>query len=340
MGLIAQIYKPKKLDHKATDVEFIIVSIASRSVKNSLLECIAHHKKFNHKLSVLLDEGSDLLPELWWSGARLIIVPRGYRPYLVGKGRSMNYAIETHVGTKGWVCWLDDDNLLLDDHFLYEIPYYEARGYVAMSPTITPRTGKSTMAFVMDWIRIFDCHMLYKLFIGLLKTPLMGLYGELLTVKWSTLKEIGYNDRTVCEDFRFASKIVRKHHKTWQSTSRVSIKSANSVKDLMRQRGRWFKGIATDVGSSPLLMRLFVSLRLVMWTLGIFGSWAFVMFWYNTNLIWTLPAGVVYWGIYIVGAYKANALRYILLIPLYGIIECASVFVGLRSKGFTVIDKS
>jgi hypothetical protein len=340
MGVVAQAYRPTHADYKATNVEFIIVTIASSGVRKSLFECIERHKSMGYKISVLLDEGSDLLPEVFWSGVNLIVVPSTYRQDLIGKGRAMNYAIEKHVGGEGWVCWIDDDNLALDDKFLYEIPYYEARGYVAMSPTITPRKGKSTMAFIMDWIRVFDGYTMYRFFTGLLKTPIPGLYGELLTVRWSVLKELGYNDRTICEDFRFASKIVGKHYNTWQSASKISIRSANSVKDLMKQRGRWFKGIAKYLKFCPPVMAIFVGLRLVMWTLGLFGSWLFVAFWFNSNFIYALPAGLCYWGIYIYGAYKANALHYIPLIPLFGIVECLSVFVGLRQHNFVVIDKN
>jgi cellulose synthase/poly-beta-1,6-N-acetylglucosamine synthase-like glycosyltransferase len=340
MGMIAQLYKPKHTYYKAKNVECVIVTIASEGVRNCLFECIEHHRKMFKNLAVLLDEGSALLPELWWLGVPLIIVPKHYRPDLVGKGRAMNYAIETHVGNEGWVCFLDDDNLVLSDDFLYEIPWYDAKGYVAMSPTIVPRKAKSTMAFVMDWIRVFDGIILYRLFTGLCKTPLLGLYGELLTVKWKTLKEIGFGERSTVEDFKFASQIVRRGYKTWQSASKVSVKSANSVKDLMRQRGRWYKGIMMDVDSCPFLMRFFVSLRMAMWTIGLFGSWVFILFWYNANAVWALPAGAVYFGVYIYGAYKADALRYIFAIPVFGIIECSSIFVGLKSNGFTVIDKS
>ena len=184
------------------------------------------------EVSILLDDGSDLLPELRKAKLNLIVVPKSYRPDLIGKGRAMNYAIETHVGNDGWVCWLDDDNLLLDDKFLYEIPYYGARGYVAMSPLITPRRGRSTMTYVMDWIRVFDCNTLYKFFTGLLRTPVLGLYGELLTVRWSTLKEIGYNNRTITEDFRFSRKSPRcDGFSAWKSRSRdaVSIRESFQV---------------------------------------------------------------------------------------------------------------
>lgn len=340
MGVIGQLYKPHHCGYRAANVEFIIVTIASNSVRECLIECVNYHRKMCKEVSILLDDGSDLLPELRKAKLNLIVVPKSYRPDLIGKGRAMNYAIETHVGNDGWVCWLDDDNLLLDDKFLYEIPYYGARGYVAMSPLITPRRGRSTMTYVMDWIRVFDCNTLYKFFTGLLRTPVLGLYGELLTVRWSTLKEIGYNNRTITEDFRFSSEIVKRHYKTWQSSTKVSIKSANSVRDLMKQRGRWFKGITTDVNFCPLRMRLFVSLRLVMWTLGIFGSWLFIAFWFNAHFIYALPAGLCYWGVYVYGSYKAGAIRYILLIPLFGIVECLSVFVGLRQKRFVVINKN
>lgn len=66
--------------------------------------------------------------------------------------------IETVVpeNPEGWYSFVDDDNLVLDDAFLYEIPYYDARGYGAMNSVLTPRRGDSSLTFVMDHIRLLS----------------------------------------------------------------------------------------------------------------------------------------------------------------------------------------
>ena len=265
LGIVGQIYRPKRSRKKAENVECVIVSVANRKVEKSLFECITHTKKMldNH-LWLLVDEGSELIPQLkdQLKENSLVIVPRSYRRDLIAKGRAINYFIEKEVKPDKWYAFIDDDNLILDDSFLYETPYYAEMGYVAMNPVLVPRKGKSTFTYIMDSIRYFDDLMIFRFFTGLLKRPLIGLHGELLTVKGEVLKEIGYSNPSLVEDFRFASELVKRNYKTWQSASRVSIKSPNSLADLLKQRGRWFKGLLRDWRHCPFLMKGMVGSRL------------------------------------------------------------------------------
>ena len=209
------------------------------------------------------------------SPIKVVVVPNHYRQDLIGKGSAMSYFIESRVEKDKWYSFIDDDNIILDSRMLYEIPYYEKMGYVACNPIIVPREGKSKTAHIMDYVRRFDDVTIFRFFTGICKKPVLGLHGEVLTDKGSILKEIGYHDRTLTEDFRFAAEsIKRKKMKTWQSSTKVSIKSANSVHDLLNQRGRWFKGIAMDLKFCTPAMKAIVGLRMSIWILGIFGSWA------------------------------------------------------------------
>lgn len=334
-------YKPKTGRKKAKNVKMVIVSIASKSVEKALMECIDHHRRtMNLPLSILTDEGSDLIPKLEKIGIDLIIVPKEYRPDLVGKGRAMCYFIEKHVKPGYWYAFVDDDNLVLDEKWLYEIPVYEGLGYAAMNPVLGPRPGSSTLAYAMDFIRYFDDVTIFRLFTGLLRKPMLGLHGELLTVRGDVLKEIGYDRHTITEDFRFASILVDKGYKTWQSKTRLSIKSPNSIRDLMKQRGRWFKGVAGDWQYCPKIMKLIVGMRLFIWILGVFGSWLFVAMWYKMSFYWAIPAGLYYWTAYLYAIYKIDRIRYLPLIPLFGIVEALSILSGIRQKKFIVIDKN
>lgn len=341
LGIVGQLFRPKIDKKKAENVECVLVSVASRKVEKSLFECIAHTKKrLDNHLTVLVDEGSELIPKLKENS--LVIVPTSYRKDLVGKGRAINYFIEKEVQTDKWYTFIDDDNLIMDDSFLYEIPYYEKKGYVAMNPVLVPRKGKSTLTYIMDFIRYFDDLMAFRFFTGLLKRPLIGLHGEFLTVRGGVLKEIGYGNHSLTEDFRFASELVRRGYKTWQSSSKVSIKSPNSLGDLIKQRGRWFKGISKDWRYCPFLMKGAVGSRLLIWVLGVFGSWALSPLWF---LFWetfyfAIPGGLYYWVTYIYGVGKSKKPYYFFLIPLFGIFEAGSVYAGLKQKEFVVIDKN
>lgn len=101
LGIIAQIYKPRKCDKRVENVECIIVSVADSKVERALLECIEHNRKLNIPLKLLVDEGSNLIPKLEElsrvKGFSLVVVPSSYRRDLVGKGRAISYFVETEV---------------------------------------------------------------------------------------------------------------------------------------------------------------------------------------------------------------------------------------------------
>jgi egghead protein (zeste-white 4 protein) len=373
IGFTGYSYRAKKSSFKSNKVEFVIVSIASRRVKNSLFECI-HHTRTRFKdvpLTILVDEEAELLDELVRMSRSpvkattvvcgalqylqqqhqyhetlftIVVVPKNYRRDLIAKGRAINYIIEEKVRSENWYIFLDDDNLLLDDKVMYEIPFYEKHGYVACNAIITPRQGKSRFVNVMDFVRKYDDITIFRFFTGLLKTPLIGIHGEMLTVKGCILKEIGYNNKSLTEDFRFSIELVKRKMKTWQSESEVSIRSANSIHDAFRQRGRWFKGIAQDLKFCPTPMKAIVSFRLASWVLGIFGSWALSPLWLLWDLhiaIYFIFSGLYPWIVLIYSIIKSKTPPYyIMMIPVCGVIESISFIFGLTTKKFFVVDKN
>ncbi len=378
IGLFGIGYEANKNDKKASNVDIVIVSLASKGVRNSLFECINHVRRnfAGVHIHLVIDEGAELTDDLktmcYGSGHdsevngkgqlqmskdetkdtmtnmlfSLVIVPKAYRPDLIGKGRAMNFFIEDIVAGNKWYAFIDDDNLILDDQFMYEVPYYETRGYVAANPILIPRPGKNKIAFVMDWIRYFDDVTIFRLFTGRLKRPLIGLHGEMLCAKGNVLKEIGYGRRTIVEDFGFAAQLAKRKLKTWQSATKVSIKSPNNITDLCKQRGRWFRGIWTDIKVCPPVMKVVVAIRLIGWTNGFIGSWALSPIW----IIWPVDlwiligisiGGIYIWMIFIFAIIKTKSpLYYVLAIPIFGFIEAISIYVTKRKKGFVVIDKN
>lgn len=338
LGVVCLTYKPRKAKEPAENVEIVIVSIANQKVRNSLYETIDNIKKLNLKFYVLVDEGAEMIGEL--SAVDLVVVPKTYKQYLVAKGRAINYFIENNVQKNMWYGFVDDDNIILDTEFLYEIPYYDQHGYAAMNPLLVMRKGKSTLTYVMDSIRIYDDLTVYRFFTGLLGRPLVGLHGELLCVKGEVLKEIGYDHQTITEDFHFAAELTKRNYKTWQSRTKVSLKSPNSLHDLMRQRGRWFKGITLELKNATAPMKIIVGTRVSFWALGLFGSWAFAFLWPMWGPMWpALPGGVAYWLLYCYGVFKSSKWWFIVAIPLIGVIESLSWVFCFKQKGFVVIDK-
>jgi cellulose synthase/poly-beta-1,6-N-acetylglucosamine synthase-like glycosyltransferase len=336
-------YKPKRGERRAGNFEIVIVSKADHRVKNSLLESLRYHTRRFGRVTLVIDEGAPLVGLLRGiRGVRLIIVPSSYRRDLIGKGRALQYFVDCCVERDKWYVFIDDDNLILDDTFLYEIPVYEAEGRVAANGVIIPRPGRSTVAYVMDWIRFMDDILIYRFFTGLIGKPLLGLHGDLLIVKGSVLKEIGFNMRTLTEDFEFASCLVRRGYKTWQSATRVSIRSPNSIKDLVLQRGRWFKGIFYGIKRAPIGMKMLIILRSFTFSVGLFILLLFIPFVYYVGYLWFIvPSGLYYVSTYSYGVYKSGKPILLLLLPFFGVIEASSRIYGfIMVNGYVVIDKN
>ncbi|AFK51677.1 egghead-like protein [Thermogladius calderae 1633] len=344
IGLTGYIlYRPKREGVKASSFEIVVVSKADERVRKSLFETVRYHARRFGGVTLVVDEESPLLPELRRLGhVKLVVVPRWYRRDLVGKGRALNYFIENYVDREKWYVFIDDDNIILDDNFLYEIPYYESRGVFVGNGVLVPRMGRSKLAYVMDWVRFLDDVTLYRFFTGLLGRPLLGLHGELLIVKGRVLKEVGFSYRSITEDFRFSVELVKRGYRTWQSSTRVLIKSPNSIADLIKQRGRWFKGVISDVKHSPLPMKLVVGFRAFFWSLVFTASWAMLPAVLAAGIFWfILPAGLYYASAYLYGSYKAGEPVLVFTIPLFGLIEASARIYGLLAvKDFIVIDKN
>jgi len=336
-------YRPRRGSTRARNVEIVIVSKASEKVKNSLYEVLRYHVEKYGRVLLIVDEEAPLLPRLrGLRGVELIVVPSNYRRDLMGKGRALQYFVECCVDPSKWYVFIDDDNLILDDSFLYEIPVYEKLNYVAANGILIPRPGKSTVAYIMDWIRFVDDLFLFRFFTGLLGKPLLGLHGDLLIVKGNVLREVGFTKRTLTEDFEFAKELVKRGYKTWQSSTKVSIRSPNSVRDLIAQRGRWFKGVVTGMRGSPLLMKIVVIVRGFTFTVGVLVLMFLLPAISYIGYFWFIvPAGLYYAGTYIYGVYNSRKPHMIFLVPFFGFIEAVSRVYGLVNvNNYVVIDKN
>ncbi len=344
------IYKPKKKPYKSYNVEFVLVTVANNKVKNALKESLGNlRKRFrNYLVWVVIDEGAELTNYLSSMSSsdpylRLVVVPQTYIRSCKGKARAMKYFIEHFVEPDNWYVFLDDDNIVLDDHFLYEIPYYEEVGYVAFNPILKPRRGNSTIAYVIDWIRYFNDLTLYRFFTGFLGKPFLGLHGELLGIKGHVLRELNFNHASITEDFSLAIELVKNDYKTWQSRTIVSIKSPNSLSDLQKQRARWFKGVLKDLRRAPNLMRAIVAVKSFLWVALVIVVITVIVTksYYNVLIASLIIINSLYhWSAYAYGAYKSGKLRYFLIAPIAWLIEVSSIFRVSAVKDFYVINKN
>ena len=344
MGVMSYfLYKPRKLDRKTNNIEIVVVSIANHKVKNSLLEVLRYHVNKYGSVTLVVDEEAPLMGLLRKiHGVKLIVVPAKYRRDLIGKGRALQYFVDCCVDPNKWYVFIDDDNLILDDSFIYEIPYYDEKGYVAANGILIPRPGKSNIVYVMDWIRFMDDILIYRFFTGFIGKPLIGLHGDMLIVKGFVLKEIGFSRRTLVEDFEFAAELVKRGYKTWQSSTRVSIRSPSSIKDLILQRGRWFRGVVTGIRRCSSNMKLVVIIKSFTFSVSFLLVVLLLPLITYINLLWAIiPGSIYYTSTYTYGIYKARKPLLLLLIPLFGLIEAFSRIYGIINVNeYVVIDKN
>lgn len=346
--IMSFLYRSKNQPVKAKNVSFVVVTIASEKVRGSLYYVLRGLARFERPVYVLVDEGAILLEELQRAFPYIfVVVPKRFRCKAIAKGRAMEYFTRNHVEDDRWYVFLDDDSLPLDDHFLCEITHRERLGYVAANGILYPRLGRNVYTYILDFYRFLDDVTIFRGCQGFLKTPLIGFHGELLIVKGSTAKEIGFDRRSLVEDFSFSSEVIRRGYKTWSSSTRVSIQSPNTLKDFLKQRARWFKGIMLDLRCAPLKQKLFWSYRCLLVALSTFGSIIFMLLWITFSLLGrhyipfipTFFVGSIYWIIAMFILPKAS-LHHKIIALFIAPVETIAPLYALRIKDFVVIDKN
>jgi hypothetical protein len=305
-------------------------------------------------VNIVIDEGCDLEKTIskFVKGTmecKLVIVPTEFECKAIAKGRAIEYFIRNHVKPHKWYAFIDDDNKLMTDDFLYEIPIYEKKGYSCANGILKPRIGRSKITYIADHLRWFDDLSIFRVGTGLLGYAINGIHGELLLCKGRTLKEVSFNRETITEDFAFARELIKKDHKFWQSKTLVSILSPHGFIDFVKQRNRWYRGLAKDVLTADWKTKLFAGIRIAIWKLSLFGSWLVFPLWFFVDLPmfikWFCLLGALHYYIaYTFGIINlkekwSNKWSFLLLIPLYSVLEAIGPHYNPKQKGFIVIEK-
>lgn len=345
-----------KEETKAKNVELVIVSKASSSVHGVLFNCIDYHAKKYHdyKIDVVIDKGSELENKLdlyikQYPNVSLRIVPDSFKAKAIAKGRAIHHHILNRVHQDKWYVFIDDDNMIMDDRFLYEIKYYDKKGYVAANGILKPRYSGNPITYVADFLRYVDDLTLFRFLTGVIGRPLNGFHGELMIIKGSVLRKIGFDRMTVTEDFAFARELDKYEHKVWQSSTLTTILSPHTISDFIKQRNRWHRGISKDVQDGTIAMKLIAGVRAVDLFVAIVGSWVIFPIWFFMPIpLWWAAFNIIGAGYYII-TYIYGSTRligktrywflYMFLIPLYSVMETVVPHYRPKDNGFNVIHK-
>jgi hypothetical protein len=300
----------------------VVVTVGTQSVLPSLREVIERLRKLNLRFVVV---SSNPLP---FEDAPTLIVPRKEDGT---KYRAIKWFVRNFVRDDVWYVFLDDDSYPLDGNFLREIPYWERRGRLIGNGLVVPRPGKSRIAYAVDWIRYFDGLTRFRA-MHLLGTPFFGLYGELLIVRGDVLRRLWLSmPESVTEDFMLAMHAIRHGVRTFQVSTRISIKSPNSLRDLFRQRRRWGHVIIDSLRTGNIITIVFMAT-------GILSSPFFACAWSHMPIT-GIVAGAYYITAFMYGSIKAR------IDPIRtftaSLIDMAGFISGItKQTRFTVIDKT
>lgn len=345
-------YKPTKKGEEYKAVDMVLVTKASHGVKDVLFSTIKHNAEllWDYRVYIVIDEGAELTSEIesfirQYKNIVLINVPKTFVCTAIAKGRAIEYFIRTCVKNDRWYTFIDDDNQITDRKFLREITWYSVHGYLVGNGMVRAREGRSKLAFVADSLRYFEDITILRFCTGLLKTPLNGFHGEILIAKGEILKEVGFDRKTVTEDFSFGCELIKRKVKVWQSETIVSVLSPHSISDFVKQRNRWYRGISGDILKASWKIKAFFGLRVVDWKISIIGSWVTFPIWFLFDLPLAISLfctiGLAYYYIaYVAGAMRVKDPSILFAIPLFGIMETFAPHLHVKNRmDFNVIQK-
>ena len=333
-------YRPRRTGAKARNVVFVIPTIAKPSVMPALREVLANLvERFPWApIYVVVDEPADpsIISEIE-RHARVVEVPTDF-PGKPCKGRAIEYFRQRYARPDMWYVILDDDSYPLDDRFLEELPPFDSR-YAIANGILVPRPGRSKLAYIIDHVRLWDDLTFFRLSTGLLGRPIFGMHGELLIIRGDVFSEVPFPTDSLVEDFAYSQLLFRRGYRAWQVSTRVSIKSPNSIKDLIRQRARWTKGIWMEL---PRAHPATVAAGAARSIFGILTSMLFAPVWiilHVTNAF-GLVAAAYYISAYVKGILETKAWWAIPMLPAIGMVEPLHIAYLPKIKTFVVIDKT
>jgi len=300
----------------------VVVAVGTEKVLPALRETVAQLQRLGLKYVVVSSRPLDM--------PNVLVVPRDQDGT---KYRAVRWFVLNHTRPDTWYIFLDDDSYPLDAKFLQDIAYYGARGYVAGNGVIVPRPGRSALAYALDWIRHFDDVTRFRFALEVLRRPIFGMHGELLIIRGDALREIWPTmGDTVTEDFRLAMELLRRGYKTFQSRTRVSTKSPNSLRDFVRQRARWANALRDAARYRNPIPPLSAALATFL------AAASLIAVFHGPSL--AIAVAAVYAFVYTYGSLKAR--RYVIDVLLASPLEILSMLIGLaqRAKHFYVVDKT
>lgn len=305
---------------------------------------------------------------------RFIVVPTNYQTpnKSLFKARALHFAsLYSPLPDKAWIVHLDEET---------QPTASGIRGICAMikeeEKSTVPRIGQGAILYHRKWdkhplltladnVRTGDdfarFHLEHKLGV-----TIFGLHGSYIVVRNDIEKSIGFDfgfNGSITEDAFWALCCMEKGYRCRWTEGYLEEQSTQSISDFVRQRRRWYQGLAKVSLYAPVKFRWRFSLGLntIFWTMAPFAAlYTLGHFFYGFSHPWWVRllanySFISFFTLYFIGL-KANLDEYginnwqkrlgwhtiqLLCFPFFSLMESAGVlFAVLRpSNGFHVVQK-
>lgn len=312
--------------------------------------------------------------ELWvvtdaqeqFEGCRTIVVPSSFNCNAIHKGRALQYVVEVRrkenkCDKDTFIFHLDDESLITKQTLCSILCYLEDNPKpISEGLIIYPVQEKEEIKIsnLMDTLRPFCCYECLALMSG--GNPAY-IHGSNLLVRSDVEDEVGWtNGKTIAEDTLFAINARLKFGKGvfgWHGGV-VEEKSPLNLKDLIKQRRRWFYGFIMNMKFFERSEKIRQAGRALIWTSGLVSGiasifaffiyqdifWPLKIFFTATSLMWLFSYQI---GAYVNGKYlplKRRISYHLLALVssiVIGLLECLTPVIAVirKPKTFEVIQK-
>ena len=297
---------------------------------------------------------------------RTIIVPREYSCNAVFKGRALQYVVELRSTEKKntndiYVFHLDDESVVTEQTVCSILTYLENKPAPITEGLILYPLHENEIIKIsnmLDTIRPFCC---FECMEFMKKGNPAYMHGSNLLVRSDVEEKVGWdNGKTFAEDSLFAIAARKKLGSAafgWHGAV-VEEKSPRNLRDVIRQRKRWFYGLVQNLKYLTFRDKMLQVTRALIWSSGFISGLVSIfallipqdipavlrVFFLMASLLWLLS--------YQIGAFlnsrhlsRSKRLTFHLLTlastPLIGIIECSIPMLSVirRPGTFEVIEK-
>jgi cellulose synthase/poly-beta-1,6-N-acetylglucosamine synthase-like glycosyltransferase len=307
-----------------------------------------------------------------FEGCRTIVVPKDYSCNAVCKGRALQFAVETRkkegLNSKDlYVFHLDDESIISKQTLCSILSYLEDNPKpISEGLIIYPvqKEEKIKVSNLMDTLRPFYCSECLDFMSG--GNPAY-IHGSNLLLRSDIEEEVGWdNGKTFAEDTLFAINAKSKFGSKifgWHGGV-IEEKSPLNLKDLVKQRKRWYYGLIQNMKYFPPKEKARQIVRALVWPSGLISGIVSVMafflyqsilnpsiqmslirfFFIITSVMWLLSYQI---GAYLNGKYLPvkKRINFHLLALVFafviGLLECLTPILSVlnKPKTFEVINK-